>query len=144
MHRRLHIGPHKLRMLPTITSDAPSSLSTSRPTSCHHCIEANATHIPHRGSGYTPSHPGRLVHADIAGPFKRSKIGGYQYMLVIVDDHTRFKSAYFMQSKSEAPRKVQQFVASFNAFASQGKSQPVRIVALRGFTRFKSGGLFGN
>ena len=49
-------------------------------------------------------------------------------MLVIVDDHTRFKNVYFMQNKSEAPRKVQQFVASFNAFASQGKSQPVRIV----------------
>ena len=33
-----------------------------------------------------------------------------------------------MQAKSEAPRKIQQFAASFNAYASVGKSQPVRIV----------------
>ena len=49
-------------------------------------------------------------------------------MLVIVDDHTRFVSVYFMQTKAEAGRKVQQFVASFNAYASLGKTQPVRIV----------------
>ena len=49
-------------------------------------------------------------------------------MLVLIDDHSRFVSAYFMQAKSEAPRKIQQFVASFNAYASVGKSQPVRIV----------------
>ena len=69
MHRRLHINPHKLRSLPDITADAPASLSKSSPTSCPHCVEANATHAPHRGQGYTSSHPGRLVHADIAGPF---------------------------------------------------------------------------
>ena len=49
-------------------------------------------------------------------------------MLLLVDDHTRFKCVYFMQTKDEAPRRVQQFVASFNAYASRGKSQPVRIV----------------
>eukprot|EP00965_Chrysotila_dentata_P079466 2620550-Pleurochrysis_carterae.AAC.4 len=36
---------------------------------------------------YKPSHAGRLIHADIAGSFVRTQHGGFQYLLVLVDDH---------------------------------------------------------
>eukprot|EP00965_Chrysotila_dentata_P075481 2492900-Pleurochrysis_carterae.AAC.1 len=77
LHRRLHIGASKLRRLPTLTSDAPSSLSSGRLEGCAVCAEANATRLPHTGDLYRPSHPGRLIHADIAGPFTRTQGGGY-------------------------------------------------------------------
>jgi transposase InsO family protein len=128
MHRRLHVNPHKLRALPSLTSDAPECLAKSKPLSCAHCTEANATHVPHAGSGYTPSHVGRAIHADIVGPFRRSIVGKHQYMLVLIDDHSRFKAVYFMQAKSEAPDLIKRYVAQFNAYASRGKDKPVRIV----------------
>eukprot|EP00965_Chrysotila_dentata_P156243 5162178-Pleurochrysis_carterae.AAC.1 len=69
LHRRLHLGETRLRQLPSLTADAPSSLASSRFGGCAACSEANAVKLPHKGERYAPSHAGRLVHADIAGPF---------------------------------------------------------------------------
>eukprot|EP00965_Chrysotila_dentata_P130246 4306922-Pleurochrysis_carterae.AAC.1 len=62
MHRRLHIGHARLRSLPTLTSDAPASLTKASHTSCEACAEANAPRLPHSSDLYTASHPGRLIH----------------------------------------------------------------------------------
>eukprot|EP00965_Chrysotila_dentata_P188591 6172836-Pleurochrysis_carterae.AAC.1 len=68
LHRRLHIGATRLRRLPEITSDAPSSLASGRRLDGGSaCSEANAPKLAHKSELYSPSHPGRLIHADIAG-----------------------------------------------------------------------------
>eukprot|EP00965_Chrysotila_dentata_P220721 6191958-Pleurochrysis_carterae.AAC.1 len=77
LHRRLHIGASKLRRLPVLTSDAPSSLSSGRLDGYASCAEANSTKLPHKDDLYRPSHVGRLIHADIAGPFSRMQDGGF-------------------------------------------------------------------
>ena len=74
VHRRLHIGQELIRKLPELTADAPSNLKGGRTHSCPHCLEANATRLSHKGKRYQPSYVGRLVHADIVGPFKRTLI----------------------------------------------------------------------
>eukprot|EP00965_Chrysotila_dentata_P238673 6202655-Pleurochrysis_carterae.AAC.2 len=88
LHRRLHVGATHLRRLPELTSDAPASLATGRLDGCSSCFEANAHKLSHKTELYRPSHAGRLIHADIAGPFTRFRHGGYQYLLVLVDDHS--------------------------------------------------------
>eukprot|EP00965_Chrysotila_dentata_P052098 1728837-Pleurochrysis_carterae.AAC.1 len=77
MHQRLHAGATRLRNLPNITADAPSSLAQGHFRGCEACTEANATRHPHTTTHYRESYPGRLIHADIAGPFLRSHNGGY-------------------------------------------------------------------
>ena len=69
------------------------------------------------------------MHADIAGPFKRSWLGGFQYALVLTDDHTRFKFIYFLRAKSDAPERVRRFIASFNALANLRWDAVVRVVS---------------
>eukprot|EP00965_Chrysotila_dentata_P177749 5871405-Pleurochrysis_carterae.AAC.1 len=69
MHRRLHAGAARLRSSPTITADAPAALAHGSFDGCDACVEANATRQPHDTQRYKPSHAGRLIHADIAGPF---------------------------------------------------------------------------
>ena len=128
LHRRLHVSMETIKNLGKFTADVPESVSKGEAHSCEHCVEANATRVPHKGHGYTPSHAGRLIHADIAGPFKYSKHGHYRYFLVLVDDHTRFKQVYFLKRKSDALARVRTFVAKFNAYASLGKPEPVRVV----------------
>ena len=126
MHHRLHLGATRLRMLPDLTTDAPASLRRLQNISCEWCTEANATrlsHGPERKSSappdglYSPSYPGRLVHADIAGPFRSSTVGHFRYFLLLVDDHSRHKSVYFLRKKSEAPDRIREFVAEFRAHA---------------------------
>ena len=103
LHRRLHLGADILRRLPERTSDVPQHLAASRGVACEHCAAANSTKVPHSSSRYQPTHAGRLVHADIAGPFVCSSSGAYKYLLLLTDDHTRFKFAYYLRRKSEAP-----------------------------------------
>ena len=73
-------------------------------------------------------YPGRLIHADIAGPFRCSTGKQFRWLLVLIDDHTRFKFVYFLKNKSEAPKKAAEFVAQFNHTASSKSVTPVRVV----------------
>ena len=128
LHRRLHIGHDTLRKLGEITADIPANIRAGKGHSCAHCKTANATHLSHRGSVYKPSYPGRLVHADIAGPFRRSVHGQHQYFLILIDDHTRWKEVYFLHTKDEALARIRSFVAKFKSVANQGRSEPTRVV----------------
>ena len=58
----------------------------------------------------------------------RSHRGSAQYLLVLVDDHSRLKMAYPMRSKDEAIAYVRRFVAALNALCSRGKDEPVQVV----------------
>jgi len=92
-------------------------------------MEANATRHSHAAPPvYKPSYVGRLIHADIVGPFRLSITGHFKYILVLTDDHSRFKSVYFMKAKSEAIQKVKTYVASLNAHVNEGKAHPTNIV----------------
>jgi hypothetical protein len=46
-------------------------------------------------------HPGQLLHIDIAGPFRVRSMGGKWYILVIVDDYSRYSWVFFLKSKDE-------------------------------------------
>ena len=128
LHRRLHVSLDHLRRLGERSADAPEHIAAARSLTCPVCAEANSTRLPHGHSQYHPTHAGRLVHADIVGPFVASFFGGYKYALILVDDHTRFKFVYFLKAKSEAPDKIRAFIASMNSHASSNSPTPVRVV----------------
>ena len=127
MHRRLHIGVRRLRRLAALTSDAPKNLALAPEHSCPFCVEANGTKLPHTGSRYQASRPGRLIHADMVGPFKQSSRGNH-YAVVLVDDHSRFKFVYPMKQKSDLKAKMPRFIASFNAKLGERSDLPVRTL----------------
>ena len=128
MHRRLHISLDRIKQLVTTTADAPPCLRQAAHVHCDDCVTANATRLPHSGDNYHESHIGRVIHGDIVGPFKFSLNSHAQYMLVLVDDHSRFKFVYFLKKKSDAPKAIRKFVSKFNAHASSRSSTPVRVV----------------
>lgn len=115
-----------MRRLPSCTADAPAILNHCPRLSCAACTEANASHVSHsHASNYSatkPSkstRPGQLVYADVAGPFVDSAVGGYKWALILVDDHSRYKWAYMMRKKSDAPGYMRTFVASFNGLLAR-------------------------
>lgn len=128
LHRRLHVGIDNIRRLARFSEDAPAHVRNASRLSCEGCSEANATRLPHSSTRYQPSHVGRLVHADIVGPFLSSRVGGYKYGLILVDDHSRFKSVKFLRAKSEAPSAVRAFVAELNSGLRTRSATPARVI----------------
>ncbi|GJS73387.1 retrovirus-related pol polyprotein from transposon TNT 1-94 [Tanacetum coccineum] len=51
-----------------------------------------------------------LLHMDLCGPMRVVSINGKKYILVIVDDYSRFTWIYFLRTKDEAPDMIINFV----------------------------------
>jgi len=51
----------------------------------------------------------QLVHSDLIGPTRIPSYTGLYYVMIIVDDFSRFTWVYFLQHKSEALSKFIQF-----------------------------------
>ncbi|GJS37222.1 retrovirus-related pol polyprotein from transposon TNT 1-94 [Tanacetum coccineum] len=74
-----------------------------------------------RGKGKKASHPPKLVpsdhlklellHMDLCGPMRVASVNGKKYILVIVDDFSRFTWVYFLRSKDETPEIIKKFIA---------------------------------
>nr|GEW06870.1 hypothetical protein [Tanacetum cinerariifolium] len=74
-----------------------------------------------RGKSKKASHPPKLVssdnskvellHTDLCGPMWVASINGKKYILVIVDDYSRYTWAYFLHSKDETPEIIKKFIA---------------------------------
>jgi transposase InsO family protein len=46
-------------------------------------------------------HPGQLLHMDIVGPSRVRSMGGKWYVLVNVDDYSRYSWVFFLESKDQ-------------------------------------------
>eukprot|EP00965_Chrysotila_dentata_P118189 3906318-Pleurochrysis_carterae.AAC.3 len=96
------------------------------PLACAACRTSRQTRLlplPTGPGRYKSSYPGRLIHADIGGPFLRSHTNSYQYEMVLVDDHTRFKWVHLLRHKSEASQAVRAFMISFTALLNRNRTE---------------------
>nr|GEY83206.1 hypothetical protein [Tanacetum cinerariifolium] len=59
-----------------------------------------------------PSSKGRLnlLHIDLCGPMRVASINGKKYILVIVDDYSRYTWTLFLRSKDETPKVLKYFL----------------------------------
>ncbi|GJV57035.1 retrovirus-related pol polyprotein from transposon TNT 1-94 [Tanacetum coccineum] len=74
-----------------------------------------------RGKSKKASHPPKLVssdhsklellHMDLCGPMRIALINGKRYILVIVDDYSRYTWVYFLCSKDETLEIIKKFIA---------------------------------
>ncbi|GJY61748.1 retrovirus-related pol polyprotein from transposon TNT 1-94 [Tanacetum coccineum] len=51
-----------------------------------------------------------LLHMDLYGPMRIASINGKRYVLVIVDDYSRYTWVHFLRSKDEAPEVIKTFL----------------------------------
>ncbi|GKA03635.1 retrovirus-related pol polyprotein from transposon TNT 1-94 [Tanacetum coccineum] len=52
-----------------------------------------------------------LLHMDLCSPMRVASINGKKYILVIVDDYSRYTWVYFLHSKDETPEIIKKFIA---------------------------------
>ena len=141
MHRRLLQSNQVLRRLPELASDVPESIARGTHDPSSLWIESNAQNLPHPRSSYKPSYPGRLVHADLVGPFRKSIHSQKQYALILIDDHSRFKTVYALKKKSDAVDAMKHYVPETNAALNRSRKDPIKIV---GTLHTDNGGEFVN
>nr|GFA61426.1 hypothetical protein [Tanacetum cinerariifolium] len=54
----------------------------------------------------------QLLHIDLCGPMRVASINGKRYVLVIVDDYSRYIWPYFLRSKDETPETLHAYFAA--------------------------------
>nr|GEV13572.1 reverse transcriptase domain-containing protein [Tanacetum cinerariifolium] len=75
-----------------------------------------------------------LLHMNLCGPMRVASINGKKYILVIVDDYSRYTRIYFLRTKDEAPNVIIDFI---NQVQRNLKAQILKIQTNNG-TEFKN------
>nr|GFB86122.1 retrovirus-related Pol polyprotein from transposon TNT 1-94 [Tanacetum cinerariifolium] len=85
-------------------------------------------------SKLTPSSKRRLhlLHMDLCGPMRVASINGKRYVLVIVDDYSRYTWTHFLRSKDETP----EVLIDFLRLVQRGLQAQVRVVRTDKGTEF--------
>nr|GEV94467.1 retrovirus-related Pol polyprotein from transposon TNT 1-94 [Tanacetum cinerariifolium] len=66
----------------------------------------------------------QLLHMDLCGPMRVASINGKKYVLVIIDDYSRYTWTHFLRSKDETP----EVLIDFLRLVQRGFHAQVRIV----------------
>jgi transposase InsO family protein len=68
-------------------------------SSCHHGKMIVVSHSSVKT--IMTEHPGQLLHMDTVGPFWVRFMGGKWYVLIIIDDYSRYSWVFFLESKDQ-------------------------------------------
>ena len=92
----------------------------SKPT-CIPCLEGKMSQLPYKSSATKAKAPFDLVHTDLMGPLEvPSVVYRSRYVLVVVDDFSRFSWVFFLKHKDESEDVLRRF---FSYVKTQFNSQ---------------------
>nr|GEY61284.1 hypothetical protein [Tanacetum cinerariifolium] len=74
----------------------------------------------------------QLIHMDLCGPMRVASINGKRYVLVIIDDYSRYTWTHFLRSKDKTP----EVLINFLRLVQRGLQAQVRIVRTNKGTEF--------
>ncbi|GKA41231.1 retrovirus-related pol polyprotein from transposon TNT 1-94 [Tanacetum coccineum] len=100
---------------------------------CSACAMGKSKKKPHKPkSEDTNQEKLYLLHMDLCGPMRVASVNGKKYILVIVDDYSRFTWVKFLRSKDEAP----DFIIKFLKMIQLRLKVPVRRIRTDNGTEF--------
>ncbi|GJU20456.1 retrovirus-related pol polyprotein from transposon TNT 1-94 [Tanacetum coccineum] len=78
-----------------------------------------------------------LLHMDLCGPMRVATINGRNYILIIIDDYSRFTWVKFLRSKDEAPDFIIKFLKMIQVLASSYMSKLFSVTMMLSSTLLK-------
>jgi hypothetical protein len=87
---------------------------------CEVCLRAKLYRGSYTASDSCAAAPLELLHADTMGPIKPKSLGGSQYVLVVLDDYSRFSECCFVESKADIGQTLLEVVAQWERQTSRG------------------------
>nr|GFC81307.1 putative ribonuclease H-like domain-containing protein [Tanacetum cinerariifolium] len=101
-------------------------------SSCEQGKSKKASHLPKPVSNSRQRL--HLLHMDLCGPMRIASINGKRYILVIVDDYSRYTWVRFLRSKDEATEVIITFLKRITVLLQS----PVIIIRTDNGTEFKN------
>ena len=103
---------------------------------CETCILAKMEKLPFRESRVIANKPLHTIHVDTMGQFKVNSFpGAKKYIIVFLDDFSRFAKIYAIRSKNEAANCLEKFITTTrNLIGSNEKVCYIRTDNAREFT----------
>lgn len=111
-HARLgHVGYQLLQQISTnrLLKGVPFFKSECSGGVCAGCQFGKSHRLPFKTSVNHTSSMFQLVHSDLMGPTSSPSYSGLRYMMVVVDDFSRYSWVYFLENKNEALTYFMQF-----------------------------------
>jgi len=108
-YRIAHLGLDSLKVLPSLVYGIPTLHGKC---DCNSCIMGKHAHRP-----FSPLINKRvteqleLIHSNICGPIPVASFGGASYMLLFIDDATRFTSIYIIKRKCDVLDRFKEYQA---------------------------------
>nr|GEW84244.1 ribonuclease H-like domain-containing protein [Tanacetum cinerariifolium] len=100
--------------------------------SCEQGKSKRASHLPKPVPNYRQRL--HLLHMNLCGPMRIASINGKRYVLVIVDDYSRYTWIHFLRTKDEAPEVIKTFLKRISVLLQS----PVIIIRIDNGTEFKN------
>ncbi|GJW73415.1 retrovirus-related pol polyprotein from transposon TNT 1-94 [Tanacetum coccineum] len=118
-----------------IATNKVSSASSLSPESSQTCEQGKSkkANFPPKSVPSTKSKL-KLIHMDLCGPMSVESINGKRYILVIVDDYSRYTWVFFLRTKDEAPDMIINFI---NQIQRNMQTQILKVRSDNG-TEFKN------
>ncbi|KAI3769449.1 hypothetical protein L6452_00551 [Arctium lappa] len=102
---------------------------------CAACEKGKMKRAPHKPNPEPSTNPPlELLHMDLCGPMRTQCLGGKKYILVIVDDYSRYTWVKFLRSKDETP----DVLITFLKTTQVNLQKPVKFLRTDNDTEFKN------
>ncbi|GJZ25856.1 retrovirus-related pol polyprotein from transposon TNT 1-94 [Tanacetum coccineum] len=103
---------------------------------CPSCEQGKSKRASHPPKPVPNSkHRLHLLHMDLCGPMRIASINEKRYVLVIVDDYSRYTWVHFLRSKDKAPKVIKTFLKRINVLL---QSPVIIIIRTNNGTEFKN------
>lgn len=92
---------------------------------CQSCIKGKMHREPFPERVTRSSAVGEVVHADVAGPISERSLAGSRYMLILKDEYSHYRHAFFIASKDQVAQLIIEYVKTVE------RQNGVRVKVLR-------------
>lgn len=76
---------------------------------CQRCQYGKSHHFPFKSSSNRRTTSLELIHTYLMGPTRTPSCSNFHYVMVLVDDYSRYTWTYFLKEKNEALSKFIEF-----------------------------------
>ncbi|KAK0595628.1 hypothetical protein LWI29_008485 [Acer saccharum] len=105
----LHMNKLKVMVQKSLVKDLPNLKFFDNRGVCEGCQYGKAHRLPFDRSFSKSKAPLERIHSDVYGRIIIASYSSFHYMLVLVDDFTRFVWVYFVKNKSDVLEKFKEF-----------------------------------